>query len=268
MEKIFLILKEQFSNIGIIYRISKYEKKASYQGHYLGNAWEILNPTIQILTFFVVFGLGLRGGDDVMGVSFIAWLMIGKSSWFMVNKSILGGSTSVQGKISMVSKMKFPISVLPAITVLRQISAFFVMLMIGIVSSYFSGIIPTIHWLQFFYYFTAQFIFLYYVGILTSTITILARDFHFILQAIMRMLMFISGVMMVVHEIAPGRIGWMLSLSPIFYLINGFRDTFLYQRFFWERGLQTMFFWTFTLLIALIGSHLHLKFRSRFMDFI
>ena len=84
MNKVWLLLKEQFCNSGIVYRIAKYENKASYQGHYLGLAWEVLNPTIQIITFYVVFGLGLRRGDSVNGVAFIAWMLVGMAAWFCI----------------------------------------------------------------------------------------------------------------------------------------------------------------------------------------
>jgi len=267
MNKIWLLLKEQLNNIGIIHRIAKYENKASYQGHYLGLAWEILNPTIQIITFYVVFGLGLRQGDTVDGVEFIAWMLVGMAAWFFMNKSILDCSMSVQRKIGMVSKMKFPVSILPTITIASQLKTFFVMLALAIASALFVGIRPTWHWVQFVYYFVVMLVFLFFSGVLTSTITILVRDFHFMLQALMRLLFYVSGAIMVISEMFPGRLGRMAFLNPFYYIISGFRNVLLYQGEIW-RGAPSLFFWIFTLFIGLLASHLHLKFRSRFMDFI
>jgi len=268
MNKIWLLLKEQFDNVGIIHRIAKYENKASYQGHYLGLAWEVLNPTIQIITFYVVFGLGLRRGQSVDGVAFIAWMLVGMAAWFFMNKSILDCSISVQRKIGMVSKMKFPVSVLPTIVIVSQLKTFFVMLALGIASALLVGVYPTIHWIQFIYYFIAMLLFLFFVGVLTSTITILVRDFHFMLQALMRLLFYVSGAIMPISQIFPGRLGWLSLLNPFYYLIGGFRNVLLYERTVWEFSSASWFFWIFTVLIGLLASHLHLKFRSRFMDFI
>lgn len=268
MMKLWMILKEQFKNIGIIFRIASYDNKASYQGHYLGLAWEFLNPTIQIATFYVVFGLGLRRGQTVDGVEYISWMLIGMAVWFFMNKTILECSISIQRKITMVSKMKFPVSVLPTITIVSQLKTFFIMLFLGLASAFATGIMPTWHWIQFIYYFVAMMIFLFVTGVLTSTITILIQDFHFILQAVMRLLFYISGAIMVMSDIFPGRLGWLSLLNPFYYIIGGFRNVLLYQGTIGHNLIPTAFFWTLTIFIGLIAAHLHLKFRSRFMDFV
>lgn len=267
MNKLGLILKEQFSSLGIIYRIANYENKASYQGHYLGLAWEILNPTIQVITFYVVFGVGLHRGREVRDVPFITWMLVGMAVWFFMNKVVLESSKSIQRKIGMVSKMKFPVSVLPTIVIVSQLKTFFVMMGLAIGSALFVGIFPTIHWFQFLYYFVAMIAFLLFIGLLSSTITILVRDFHFILQAVMRLLFYTSGTILVISDMFTGRFGRLLQLIPFNYLIRGFRNVMLYQGMIFEDTTASLFFWVLVLLIALLATHLHLKFRSRFMDF-
>jgi len=268
VNKILLILKEQLMHYGIIFRVAKYEKKASYQGHYLGVAWEVLNPIIQILTYFLVFGLGIRRGSDVGEVPYLTWMLIGISGWFFLNKATLDCSNSIHRKIGMVSKMKFPVSILPAITIISLIKTFFVMTAIAILTVLSAGVRPSLYWLQFFYYFISMITFLYFFGLLNSTITILIRDYHFILQSIMRILFYFSGPILVIEEMFPGRLGRVLDLNPYFYIINGFRDSFLNRAYFWDKGSASLFFWLLTLLIAIIASHLHLKFRSKFVDLI
>ena len=268
MNNILLIISEQFKHYGIIFRVAQYDKKASYQGHYLGLAWEILNPAIQIFTYFLVFGMGIRRNGEVDGVPFIAWMLIGLSAWFFMNKATLDCSNSVLRKIGMVSKMKFPVSILPAITIISLTRTFFVMLSIAIVTLLFNGIYPTIYWLQFFYYFFAMYVFLYFFGLLSSTITILIRDYHLILQSLLRILFYFTGAILVIDELFPGRWLRVLQLNPYYYIVNGFRDAFLSRAFFWEDWTMTAFFWLTTLFIAIISTHLHLKFRAKFVDLI
>ena len=76
MKEIAAVIKEQFKNAGIIFRMSRYEDKATYQSHYLGLAWQILNPAIQVGIYYLVFGLGVNQNGNVDGVPFIIWMLI------------------------------------------------------------------------------------------------------------------------------------------------------------------------------------------------
>ena len=98
------------------------------------------------------------------------------------------------------------------------------------------------------------------------------RDYHIMLQSVLRLLFYLSGAIWNFQTLIQGESNrWVvrvLELNPIYYIIDGFRDSFLSKSWFWEKGSQTMFFWLVILLVMIIGSHLHMKFRARFIDFI
>ena len=134
MKEIVMILKEQFQNMGMIFRMSRYEDKATYQSHYLGLAWQILNPAIQVGIYYLVFGIGVNQGREISGVPFIVWMLIGITAWFYMSASILGASNSIHRQVGMVAKMKFPVSVLPTINIVSNLSSYFPMVMIVVFS--------------------------------------------------------------------------------------------------------------------------------------
>lgn len=272
MNDVKIILKEQISNFGIIRRISKYEEKATYQSHYLGLIWQFLNPAIQIGIYYLVFGLGVQKGRQMEGTPFIIWMLIGIIAWFFISSSLLGGSNSIYKQIGMVSKMKFPVSILPTVNMMSNLVSYWAMMGVLIVSMFLFKIPPTIYWLQYFYYFFCMIMFLLALGILNSTITILVRDYHIMLQSILRLLFYLSGAIWNFDMMFKGtKHVWfvnLLKLNPIYYIINGFRDSFLSKAWFWERGSQTAFFWLIVGIILIVGSHIHMKFRTRFVDFI
>lgn len=272
MNDVKLVIKEQFSNFGIIRRISKYEEKATYQSHYLGLIWQFLNPAIQIGIYYLVFGLGVNGGKQVDGVPFIIWMLIGIIAWFFINSSILGSSNSIYKQVGLVSKMKFPVSILPSVNITSNFVSYRAMMLLLLVSMTIGGVYPTIYWLQYIYYFICMIAFLFAFGILNATITVLVRDYHIMLQSILRLLFYLSGPIWNLHTMAQFKgkdaIIRILELNPIFYIIDGFRDTFLSKAWFWQKGTQSLFFWLIVLLLLTIGSHLHMKFRARFVDFI
>lgn len=250
-------------------RISKYEDRATYQSHYLGLIWQILNPAIQIGIYYLIFGIGLNGEREIEGVPFFVWLLIGINTWFFIRGTMLSGSTSIIKKLGMVSKMKFPVSILPSIAMASQFVSYLIMTFILAVVLVSFRIPFTIYWLQYFYYLFSMLLFLYAASLLNATITVLVRDYHILLQSVIQVLFYLSGVIFDLKSSHfPNWIKKLVELNPIFYLIDGFRDTFLSKRWFWEKGSVTVFFWSLVLLLLIGGAQVHLRFRKRFSDYI
>lgn len=270
MKELLLVVKEQFANFGIIKRMSRYESKANFQNHYLGMLWEIINPLLQVGTNFLIFGVGIAGNRNVGTVPFFTWMIIGMSCWMFMNASIMGTARSVRQNVGLVSKMKFPVSTLPSINIARNLPDFFVMITLSVIAVIASGFFPNLYWVQLIYYFISMVAFMFVLGLLNSTITVLFVDYQHILSSALRLLMFFSGVVWNVETINfPEWFRSLLRLNPIFYIINGFRESLIYRRFFLTEHMNiTLFFWGLVLLTGIIGAHLHLKFRDKFTDLV
>lgn len=83
MKSLKTIIKEQYENLYLIRRLSLYELKQAYAGNLLGLLWVFLNPLSQIGVYWLVFGLGIRGGAPVHGVPYFVWLVCGLVTWFL-----------------------------------------------------------------------------------------------------------------------------------------------------------------------------------------
>lgn len=277
MLKIITILKEILSHLSLIWTVARYNNKAALQGHYFGLIWEFLNPLIEITLNWFVFSairnrrpLYFGGYGPEYEVPFLAWMLVGMAAWRLMNRSTLSASQSVQKKIKLVSKMQFPISTLPAMEIAGKTTAYFVTLGIVIIILLFNGITPTIYWLQAIYYWFAMFVFIYFLALLNSTLTITFRDYYEVLHPTMRLLFWFSGVVWRLDEMAmiPSWFVRAMDLNPFSYIITGFRNAFLSGDFFWQHWETTAFFWLLILLIAIISSHLHLKLRAKFIDLV
>lgn len=267
MNDMIIVLKEQFKNLGMIFRVSKYEERATYQSHYLGLLWEVLNPIIQVGIYYLIFGLGFYGGREVEGAPFIVWMMIGLSVWLFMNAAILGTSNSIFKKMYLISKMNFPVSVLPSVNIASNLTAFFAMFGVTIVVALSQNVMITIKWIQFIYFFICMIAFLFSLGIFSATMTVLIRDYHMVLQSIVRVLLYLSGVIWNIKDANfPSTFKAILELNPIFYIIDGFRNSLLNGDWFWFDYQHMVFFWAITLLTFFVGAHLHVKFRARFVD--
>jgi len=183
-----------------------------------------------------------------------------------MNKVTMSGCQSVKNQIKLVSKMQFPMSVLPAMTLASRLTSYIVMTIFTIIILINVGFTPNIFWIQLLYYIFAMFVFIYFFALLNSTLTIIFRDYVKILGPIMRFNMFFSGVIWRTEEIFPRWFGQLMDLNPFSYIITGFRYTFFGQAFFWEHWETTVFFWLLVFLLAIVASHLHLKLRAKFID--
>ncbi|AUJ23989.1 ABC transporter permease [Virgibacillus dokdonensis] len=267
------VLQEQFQYRDLIFRMASFEIKAKYQIHYLGAIWQILNPSIQIAIYWFVFGLGIRGGNPVttkLGeVPFFLWMLMGLIPWFFISPSIVGGSNSVHQKVSLVSKMKFPISLLPTTKLFVNSFQFITMLSLLFIVLFIYGIYPTLHWIQLVYYIGCLFIFLFSFALLSSTIATLVRDYQMLLQSMMRMLLYLSPILWDPNgDRVPDWISNILKLNPFYYILTGIRSSFLGESWFFEDITYTIYFWLFTFALLYFGAKTHLKFRNNFMDYL
>lgn len=67
MKSAWKVIKEQIDHFYLIRRLSLYELKNKNKNNYLGMAWELINPSIQIMIYWFVFGLLLSRDDVAMG---------------------------------------------------------------------------------------------------------------------------------------------------------------------------------------------------------
>jgi teichoic acid transport system permease protein len=267
MKAVIEILKEQLTHSNLIFRLASYDIKSKYQEHYFGIAWQFLNPTLRVLVYWFVFGFGIRGGQPVGDTPFFIWLLVGIIPWLFISPAIIQGSNSVFQKVTLVSKMKFPVSVLPSITIVSNFFNFLIMLVLLVIVVIIYGVNPGIYILQLPYYILCLLTFLFSVTLLFSTIATIFRDFQLMLQSVMRMMMYLLPIIWDMNGLPEFFLN-LLKLNPLYYLISGFRDTLFAQQWFFEDWVYMSYFWITTLLLLYIGSLIHIRFRKQFVDYI
>ncbi|MDQ0185719.1 teichoic acid transport system permease protein [Cytobacillus kochii] len=251
--------------------------KSANRNNYLGILWEIINPMIQIAIYWFVFGYGIFkavGRPDVqMGdggaIPYFSWMLSGIVVWFFINQSITMGSKSVYSRIKMVSKMSFPMSVIPTYVIFAKLYQHLMLLVIVLIMFQFMGYPISVYYIQLPYMMLATLIFLVALSLITSTISTIVRDFQMAIQSVVRILIYVSPFLWPPYELEPEIVPTLMQLNPIYYLAEGYRATILGLNWYpfvnWEYSL---YFWGITILLFVVGSILHVKFRDRFVDFL
>lgn len=279
MKSAITILKEQFNNMYLIFKLALFDLKSANKNHYLGMLWEVITPGIRILIYWLVFGVGIRHRADVdVGgetVPFIYWLMTGFMVWLFFSKSASSGSKAIFSKLRVVSKMNFPMSILPNYTIFSKFMVHIIMVGIIIVILQFAGYPINIYYLQIPYFMIATYFFTFSFVLIFSTLSTFVRDIYKLLTSTMRIGIYISPILWDVTEmkndgtIATAVITAIVKLNPLTYLIEGYRAGYFGVEWYviTESG-TTLYFWTVTLILFVIGSVLHIHFRKYFIDFL
>ncbi|ANU27653.1 ABC transporter permease [Planococcus versutus] len=268
MKSAITVIKEQVKFSYLIRRLSIYELRSLTRGNYLGAAWEIINPAIQILIYWFVFGFGIRQRADVGDIPYFQWMFAGILVWFLINNSVMKSTKSIYSKIRMLAKMNFPMSVIPNYTIFAQLYPHLVLLTIGTIVLQFIGFPISIYYLQLPIYIVGLLMFLFSLSLITSTLATIIRDVQMLMQSIMRMLLYLSPILWPPTSL-PDSWQVFLKINPFYYVIEGYRYSLLGEGwYFLENPTYTLYFIGVLAITFLVGSYLHVKFRSQFIDFL
>lgn len=259
------VLSELWNNKVRLFRLARYELKSQHGGTFFGFLWNFLNPALQILVYWFVFAVGLRRGNDMRGVPYIVWLVIGIICWYYMNQAMLGADMSIINFTDVLKRMKFPIAIVPAKTVAANLITHICSMVIVFAVVLVSGArISGSVWLLPYYIFAAT-VFILGYSLISSTVTVLFRDFHNFSNTIFRFLFFISPVMW--EPDGDSKLfNILMTVNPFAYILNGYRDTILYGWSLSENLVPGIIFWAITILMFLIGCVIHMRFRHKFID--
>ncbi len=108
-------------------------------------------------------------------------------------------------------------------------------------------------------------IFLIAAGWLTSSIYLFFPDIKNIISIITRILFFLTPIFWNMNGLPPNT-QFILKLNPVYYIVNGYRDSFLYNKGFWEHPLLTLYFWVVCFICLIVGVAVFKKLRPHFAD--
>lgn len=264
-QSIVSLIKEIKNNKELIWNLSKNDFKTKYAGSYLGITWAFVQPIVTVLLYWFVFEYGLRAGSPIKGVPYILWLISGLIPWFFFQEALLNSTNCMLEYSYLVKKVVFKISILP---IVKIISALFVHLvfvgflfLIGAIYKFY----PTVLSIQLIYYSFCTFCFTLALSYATSSIIIFFRDLGQIINIFLQIGMWMTPIMWS-YTIIPEGLRWIVKINPMYYIVEGYRDTFINKVWFMDRFVQTIYFWTITLLLFTVGTLIFKKLKPHFAD--
>lgn len=255
---------EILKNKDIVISLALQDFKQRYVGNYLGTIWAFVGPLATILILFFIFQFGFRASPSE-GVPFILWLTSGMIPWFFITEAISSGSNSILDKPYLVKKVVFNVFTLPLTKLISAIliHSFFIIIIMCLLVGF--GYFPKLHWIQLFYYLFAAVVLILGITWITSALVIFIRD---LIQMIGILLQFGFWLTPIIwsEKVMPEKYLVFLKLNPTYYIVQGYRDSLLFDIWFWEKPILTIYFWCITLFIFIIGIVIFKKLRPHFAD--
>ncbi len=259
--RFFKLLVEQRQ---LILSMAKREVKSRYVGSQLGFIWTILQPLVMITVFWFVFSVGFRS-KPMQNVPFVVWLTAGMAPWFVFSDIVLGATNIILANVNLIKKTLFHSQILPVVQLVTSTvtHCIFLLLLIGLIV--FQQLEISIWFLQFFYYFFAMSVLAMGLGWMASALNVFVRDVGQIMGVIMQVGFWGTPIFWDINMM-PERVQFYLKLNPMFYIVQGYRDSFISFVPFWERPVLTLYFWCFALTLFVAGALVFQKLKPQFAD--
>ena len=268
MHSIITLIKDIIYKRKMIASLAAADFKKRFAGSYFGVVWMFVQPVVTVLVFFFIFQLGMKSVPPVPGVPYVIWLIPGLVPWFFINESISGITNCLNEYSYLVKKLVFPVELLPVIKVVSCFLVHACFLVIMAVVFLIGGRMPQISWIQVFYYSFAALMLSLGIGFFTSSVYAFFKDMQQIVGIALQFGMWLAPIMYWDGMFTTDH-PWMapiFKLNPVYYIVAGYRDSMLTGNFFWERPLNTLYFWVVVMLMFYIGLKVFRKLRPHFSD--
>lgn len=262
---VITLLQELKNNKTLILNLSKNDFKTKYAGSYLGIIWAFIQPVVTILVYWFVFGVGLRSGSPIKDVPFILWLMGGLVPWFFFQEALLNATNCMLEYSYLVKKVVFKISILPIVKIVSALFVHFVFIGFLFVVAGIYGFYPSVYTVQLIYYSFCVFVMVLGISYATCAIVIFFKDLGQIINIFLQIGIWMTPIMWS-YTMVPESYQWILKLSPMYYVVEGYRDTFLNHVWFFQRYFETVYFWIITLGLFALGAMIFKKLKPHFAD--
>ena len=252
METISLIFQEHLDFRKQIFKLAKSDLIKTYRGAALGWFWAVIKPTITLFVFWFAFTVGLRSGKPVEGYPYFLWLTAGFLPWFYMSDMITGGASCIRSYKHLVTKMKFPISVIPTYYNLSHLYVHLALFCITVVLFIAFGYMPDIYYLQIFFYMALMYIFFTVWSLFAGLLSCLSKDFQNLVKSFSSAIFWMSGIIYNVDKIHNPKIRLILKFNPVTVIAGGYRKALIYKEWFFEDKTELLcYLITLTIFILL-----------------
>ncbi len=213
--------KKKFLNI-VLYR-SAAELKSEGTRTYAGYLWWVLEPLLSLAVYYVAFKYVLHRETE----NFLMFLFSGIVIYRFFAGTVTRSATSISGAQGLMQLVYVHKSIFPLSVVMVNLVKFLITLMALIIVSWLFGSLPTWAYLALPLLIVFELVVITGASMICAAITPFFPDFRLMLNTLIHLLIFLSGVFFDVGELPP-KIQRLIRLNPVAALIEQFRVVLLH----------------------------------------
>jgi lipopolysaccharide transport system permease protein len=219
--------REVWDYRGLLFYLIRRDILLRFQQTFAGFLWVILQPLLQMLIFYVIFGLFIKVPTN--GVPYALFFLSGFIAWQFFMQVVNNSSMSLVGNISVILKSYFPRLALPISGIANALVDFLVSFVVLMVFLLIDGHYPiTWRYLLLPVLLLLTVIFSSGVGLLFGAFMVVFRDMRNLLNFVLMLWMYLTPIMYPV-DIAPENLQVYFYLNPLTSLVDAYRWVFLNQ---------------------------------------
>lgn len=262
------VIKSIVRNFRLIVNLSVSDFKAKYAGSQFGIVWAFVQPAVTSLIYIFVFQVIGRAAPVSGSYPYSLWLLPGIIPWFYFSESVSSSTNSLAEYSYLVKKIMFNTEILP---VVKIISCFFVHIFLTLfvfIIYLIAGVPMKLTMLQVIYYMVCNTALAVSVGYLTCALLPFFKDMMQIVNLVLMVSMWGCPIMWDMNILPPelSVIRRIMMLNPMYYIVNGFRESYMGGAWFIAHPMQTLYFWSFVLCLFVISTKLFKKLQPHFSD--
>lgn len=190
---------------------------AQYSQAKLGQLWQVANPLLNALVYYLIFGLLMGTKKGVP--DYVPFLVTGVFVWTFTQSSIMAGTRAISGSLGLVRALHFPRASLPVSYCLQQLQQLLFSMAALVVILLAFGVPVAMSWLLVLPALTLQFVFNTGVAMVMARIGAKTPDISQLMPFVLRTWMYASGVMFSMDHILADRnmptvVHLLLELNP------------------------------------------------------
>jgi len=240
------------------------EVKAQYVGSSLGLLWTVIHPVVMITVFWFVFSIGFKA-RPMNDVPFVVWLTAGLAPWYFFSEIVSGSTGLVVANAHLVKRTIFYPQILPIVKILAALVTHVVFLFVLLFLVLFQQQPFSFMFFQAFYYLGCLIILALGISWATSALNVFLRDIGQLVTVALQVGFWVTPIFWDI-QMMPDRVQWILKLNPVYYIIQGYRDSFISFVPFWQHPLYTAYFWGIACITLMAGAMIFKRLKPQFAD--
>lgn len=248
----------------LILSLAQRDVSSQYVGSLLGFAWKLIHPLMIVAVFWVVFSLGFKVRPQ-NNVPFAVWFTAGMAAWFFFAEVVDGSVGLMVSNASLIKKTVFHAQILPVVKIIACLIAHALFLAILVALIVFSGLPLSIYFLQVVYYLLCLVVLALGISWAVSALNVFIRDVGQIVSVMLQIGFWTTPIFWD-YNMMPSKVQVLLKLNPMFYIVQGYRESFVFFSPFWHHPYQSLYFWLVAVAAFVGGALIFKKLKPQFAD--